>query len=146
MDRKTNENNERKSEDSDAKDLQIALQIIDGATKRTNLMFDGLLKSRWIWGKFRGTLIMFKGLVDITAMNAKDNLTNSFVINNIQKRLDYIEKMIDEISFKTKTDLSQLKSEIKKVILPKPVQTYMEEFHKDWEEWKRIQKRYFRGQ
>jgi hypothetical protein len=116
MDRKTDERKEVAEVKPDANALlKLLLQIADDDQKKVNIAIDNKLKSRWLWGKHRVSLIMDKAFNDAIVTLTKQGIYDFFDLENIKERLENLEKVVQTIAEKVDVDLTNVKSEIEKL-------------------------------
>jgi len=146
MDRNTDQNRTEtrtETQESDIDHWNANLQEINRLKREEELFFDNWLKSRWLWGEHRRFVNIFKALAIGDLDDERGVIEILWHLDNHQKKLDALQKMIEEIASKTQTDVSKMQKELKEMALPKPARTYIEEFRQDWEAFRKVRERYF---
>lgn len=128
------ESNEREN-----KDLNFHLNLVDEHHQQTISNINNRLKSRWIGKDERLTLQMTRALLQLTADNTKQNLKQLFFMDNLQRRIVTLEQIVQNLSMKTDVDLTDIKSQLKKLnkTVKKPVYSFIDEYLKEQIELKK---------
>lgn len=133
--------------DSEADKLLMKLQkIIDDDFYRLDKEIDDALKSRKLSKDKKGILTMVKGLTMIDRANSKQTLSNASLLENIEKRLINLERIIQGITEKVDVDLSNIKSQIDALskTVKRPVFDHIDAFISDYEEMKKKRDKWLR--
>lgn len=89
-----------------ANELTNIIHILEESHKKVIATIDKKLKSRWIRGNDKAFMTINKAHLNITHNMAKDTILTLFVLEQMQKRIDKIEKKRDV----TEQDINTIKT------------------------------------
>lgn len=147
MDKDSNRREKRVAENqSSLSGFGLLLKLLDESHQRTVKAIDEKLESRRLSDHDRVSLITDKALLEITTVLAKLGIRTVGIIDKFGKRSSSVEKIVEEISERVNVDLPNIKSqiaELKENPIKETVRKYIDEFRKDWEEYKALCKKHF---
>lgn len=88
------------------------LGVVDEKFRQTQELTNDKLKSRWLWGNDRASLMIDKALHSMIWRTTRINISTLAQIDNIEKRLATIEQNIQKIAGKTDLKLQTTEKKV----------------------------------